>query len=137
MSTAEDRLGYQVDERTRFKVRVEIFEELSETPSVNWIRGCRTLEEAQRGYVALREETGYGASQVGFGHVFDEAGQLIAHISYNGRLWAPSGEGGMSPWRPGVQPVAEAPDPGPEDRSILERLRSAGPAEESGDGPSL
>lgn len=137
MDTAERRLGYEVSERTRFRVRVEIFEDLSDTPRVDWARGCRTLEEAQREYIDLRDRTGYGASQFGFGHVFDESGQLIAHISYNGRLWAPSGEGGISPWRPGVRPVAEAPEPGPEIRPVLERLRSAGLIEDPEDGPSL
>lgn len=124
MTSPEERLGYPVTERTRFRVRVEIFEDLSGVPRVDWIRGCRSLEEAQRGYVAMREASGYGASQFGFGHVFDEAGQLIAHISYNGRLWAPEGRAGLSPWRPGVPPVAEAPEMNPEDiEAALVRLR--------------
>jgi hypothetical protein len=113
--TPEEKLGYPVSERTRFRVRVEVRRDLSPEPDIDWIRGCRTLEEAQRGYIALREASGFGASQFGFGDVFDEAGQFVAHISYNGRLWAP-GEDGRSAWRPGVQPVAEAPaDPGPEE----------------------
>jgi len=105
---AEDKLGYPTNERTRFRVRVELNDDLSGTPRVEWVRNCRSLEEAQRGYMALRDASGYGASQIGFGAVFDEAGQLVANISYNGRLWAP-GRDGVSVWRPGVEPVAEAP----------------------------
>ncbi|MCA9773650.1 MAG: hypothetical protein KC466_14635 [Myxococcales bacterium] len=120
---AEERLGYPVTERTRFRVRVEIHEDLSGTPRVDWVRGCRSLEEAQRGYIALREEAGYGASQFGFGSVFDEAGQLIATVSYNGRLWAPDPDGLV--WRPGAEPVAEAPAMTPEQvDEVIRRLRA-------------
>lgn len=120
---AEERLGYPVTERTRFRVRVEIHEDLSGTPRVDWVRGCRSLEEAQRGYIALREEAGYGASQFGFGSVFDEAGQLIATVSYNGRLWAPDPDGRV--WRPGAEPVAEAPAMTPEQvDEVIRRLRA-------------
>lgn len=131
---AEERLGYPVTERTRFRVRIEINEDLSGTPTVEWVRSCGSLEEAQRGYVALREESGYGASQFGFGSVFDEAGQLIAHISYNGRLWAPSPDGG-SAWRPGVLAVAEAPVMTPEqiDEAILRLRAQTDPAPSGGD----
>ena len=130
---AEERLGYPVTERTRFRVRVEIHEDLSGTPRVDWVRGCRSLEEAQRGYVALREESGYGASQFGFGSVFDEAGQLIATISYNGRLWAPAPAG--LGWRPGVEPVAEAPAMTPEqiDEAIRRLRAQTDPAPSGGD----
>ena len=122
MGRAEDRLGYPVSERTRFRVRVEIHEDLSGTPRIAWIRTCRSLEEAQRGYVALREGTGYGASRFGFGSVFDEAGQLIATVSYNGRLWAPDPDG--LAWRPGAEPVAEAPAMTPEQvDETIRRLR--------------
>lgn len=123
MRTAEESLGYPVTERTRFRVRVEIHEDLSGTPRVDWVRGCHSLEEAQRAYVALREEVGYGASQFGFGSVFDEAGQLIANISYNGRLWAPAPDG--LGWRPGAEPVAEAPAMTPEQvEEAIRRLRA-------------
>lgn len=107
---AEDKLGYRTNERTRFRVRVELNDDLSGTPRIEWVRGSRSLYEAQRSYIALRDASGYGASQIGFGQVFDQSGQLIAHISCNGRLWAPSPDGG-SAWRPGVLAVAEAPDP--------------------------
>lgn len=112
MSTPEERLGYQTTDRTRFRVRVELNDDLSGNPRVEWVRGCRSLEEAQRDYIALRDASGYGASQIGFGDVFDEQGQQIAQVSYNGRLWAPSPDGG-SPWRPGVLAIAEAPEPEP------------------------
>jgi hypothetical protein len=68
---AEDKLGYPTDERTRFRVRVELNDDLSGTPRVEWVRGCRTLEEAPRGYIALRDASGYGASQFGFGQVLE------------------------------------------------------------------
>jgi len=124
MAAAEEQLGYPMTERTRFKVRVEIHEDLSGVPRVDWVRSCPSLEEAQRGYIAMREESGYGASQFGFGHVFDEAGQLIAHISYNGRLWAPSAQPDTSPWSPGVMAVAEAPAMTPEEiEAAIQRLR--------------
>lgn len=122
MSVLEDRLNYPINERTRFRVRVELHEDLSGRPRVAWVRDCRTLEGAQRGYVALRDRTGYGASQFGFGAVFDEAGQHVASISYNGRLWAPSPDGTGPGWRPGVEPIAEAPSAEVRVRGLLTRL---------------
>ena len=122
MGVAEDRLNYPVSERTRFRVRVEINEDLSGPPRVAWVRHCRSLEEAQRGYVALRDRSGYGASQFGFGEVFDEAGQLVATVSYNGRLWPPSPDGRVWGWRPGTDPVAEAPEAAITLRELLSRL---------------
>lgn len=120
MGMAEDLLNYPMSERTRFRVRVELNEDLSGTPRIEWVRNCRSLEEAQRGYVALRDGSGYGASQFGSGAVFDEAGQLIANISYNGRLWAPSPDG--AGWRPGAVPIAEAPSTEITMRGLLSRL---------------
>jgi hypothetical protein len=127
MGEAERRLNYPMSERTRFRVRVEINEDLSGTPRVEWVRHCLSLEEAQRGYIALRDRTGYGASQFGFGEVFDEAGQLVATVSYNGRLWAPSPDGRGAGWRPGAEPAAEAPETEIPVRELLSRL--AGVAE--------
>lgn len=124
MGVAEDRLNYPVNERTRFRVRVEINEDLSGAPRVEWVRHCLSLEEAQRGYLALRDRTGYGASRFGFGEVFDEAGQLVATVSYNGRLWAPSPDGRGAGWRPGTEPVAEAPEAAITPRELLSRLAS-------------
>lgn len=129
MGAAEDRLNYPMSERTRFRVRAEVNEDPSGQPLTDWarnchyeyIRNCRSLEEAQRRYIALRDRTGYGASQFGFGKVFDEAGQLIAHISYNGRLWAPSPDGN-SPWRPGVLAIAEAPTEPTTARGLINKL---------------
>ena len=112
--TAEEKLGYPYSERTRFEVRVEINEDLSGASTPKWIRGCQTLREAQERYLALRDQLQgeFFTRQMGFGFVFDEAGQEIASISSNGRLWAPSADG-QSPWRIGVEPVAEAPEKEP------------------------
>lgn len=109
MTTPEELIGYEVSARTRFRVRVTINDDPAGVPRVAWIRHCLSLEEAQRDYVALRNRTGLGASQFGFGAVFDEADQLVANISYNGRLWAPSWDHPGLGWRPGAEPIAEAP----------------------------
>jgi hypothetical protein len=92
-----------------------------------------SLEEAQRGYIALRDRTGYGASQFGFGEVFDEAGQLVATVSYNGRLWAPSPDGRGGGWRPGAAPVAEAPPTQISLRELLTRFTSLSDGELAAD----
>jgi hypothetical protein len=106
MSTPEQVLKYAVDERTRFEVRVEIVDTghpIEGIASVYWVRHQTSLTDCQREYIKLRESVGLGASFFGEGEVFDQFGQLVARISYNGRIWAPT------PWRPGDEPVAEAP----------------------------
>lgn len=102
--TPEQILGYPVDERTRFSVRIEIYPKNHDgRPRVRWLRTIKTLTDCQRHYIAARDESDLGASCFGPGHVFDEAGQHVARISYNGRLWGPE------EWTPGQQVVAEAP----------------------------
>lgn len=52
------------------------------------------LEEASRCLAAQRDRGGYGASAMlpGCGDVRDERGELVARVSYNGRIWTPEGE---------------------------------------------
>ena len=88
---------YKADERTRYRVRVVIYHE------VKWLTFNMDLEECQRAYIKKRDETGYGASKFSSGDVFDERGQHIARISYNGKLWE-----ALAP-RPGMEPLALAP----------------------------
>lgn len=94
--------NYEPDENTRYKVRIETCR------GVVWIKHRMTLAGCQKSYIELRNafasETGHGASGFGEGHVFDNYGQHVARISYNGRIWEPL------PWHPGMQPVAEAPE---------------------------
>lgn len=95
---------YQITERTRFRVRYEIHTGRDHAaPGTYWLRGLMTAEECQRAYIEAREASGLGASQFGSGEVFDEAGQHLASLSYNGRLWPPVS------WHPGLEPLAEAP----------------------------
>lgn len=104
---------YQITERTRFRVRYEIHpgREFAAT-GVYWLRGFETVEDCQRAYIAARQASGLGASQFGEGNLFDQAGQHLARISYNGRLWSPV------PWHSGLAPLAEAPEISPqEDRN--------------------
>lgn len=88
---------YEPTERTRYRVRVEI------DGSVEWLSSLLTLADAQRRYASVRDMTGLGGSGFSTGDVFDEAGQHIARISYNGRLWP------ALPWQPGMPPLAEMP----------------------------
>ena len=100
--TAEQALGLTITERTRFRVRMRIIGE-SGRERTAWIRGARSIHECQTRYVAKREHFGLGGSRFLDGDVFDESGQLVARISYNGRCWHPA------PWTPDSKPVAEAP----------------------------
>lgn len=96
--------GYEITDRTRFRVRYEIhggrdFAALG----TYWLNNFTSLEDCQRAYIEAREQSGLGASQFGSGELFDEMGQHLAYLSYNGRLWPPV------PWRAGLEPLAEAP----------------------------
>ena len=95
---------YQITARTRFRVRYEIDAGREDAaPGTYWLRGFTSLEDCQRAYVAARNVSGLGASQFGCGEVYDDAGQHLARISYNGRLWPPL------PWTPDMRPLADAP----------------------------
>ena len=58
------------------------------------VGGARTLvevacfAEASRLYAALRDQSGYGASRMPEGRIYDAATEkLVANLSYNGRVW--------------------------------------------------
>jgi hypothetical protein len=70
---------------------------------VTWVKNLRTLEATQIAYMDAVETSGLGASRFLPGEVFDEAGQHVARISYNGRLWEPE------TWTPEMKSIAEAP----------------------------
>lgn len=96
--------GYEVTEQTRFRLVIPTYPGGDEiVPDMIQIKGVRTLVEVQRAYIKARDAFDAGASQFSSGAVYDEAGQEVARVSYNGRLW-PAGE-----WFPGQQPLAEAP----------------------------
>jgi hypothetical protein len=44
---------------------------------------------ASRLYGERRDDSGEGASTFHDGEVVDDAGRVVARISYNGRVWAP------------------------------------------------
>jgi hypothetical protein len=88
---------YWPDAGTSYRIRIVV------EGSVTWVKHIPDLETAQRAYVNMRDNLDLGASQFSSGEVFDEMGQHIARISYNGRLW-PAG-----PWSPETEPLAEAP----------------------------
>lgn len=97
--------GYEISERTRFSVRYEVFfgRDYAE-PGVYWLTNMTSMEECQRAYIKVRAESGLGASQFGTGELFDEMGQHLAYISYNGRVWPPVA------WHPDIKPLADAPE---------------------------
>lgn len=47
-----------------------------------------SFEEASRMFCLAREKMGAGASRTPSPHIVDERGEVIAHVSYNGRVWA-------------------------------------------------
>lgn len=66
---------------------------LSTDASPGFSKSVTDLSDAS---VTLRrhvEHTGVGGSQCrrGFGDVSDETGKIVAHVSYNGRVWGPGG----------------------------------------------
>ncbi|MBV6635495.1 MAG: hypothetical protein KI788_06295 [Mameliella sp.] len=93
---------YDHDERTRYRLRIEVDCPI-EGPCIIWENSLMDLEEVQRAYVRRRNAFGLGASGFSSGQVFDERGQHIARVSYNGRLWRPW------PWSTDMEPLAEAP----------------------------
>lgn len=67
---------------------------------------AKDLREASAIYCRERDKSGLGASRWPEREVYDDSlptgEDIVARISYNGRVWAP-GE-----WKPGVEPIMEA-----------------------------
>lgn len=87
-----------------FQLRLESypFDDLSPS-EVRFIEGLASPVEAQKAYVAARNDSGLGASRFLPGELFDAQGDHVGRISYNGRLWKPE------PLQTGATPLAEAP----------------------------
>jgi hypothetical protein len=47
-----------------------------------------SFEEASRLFCAARDKMGEGASRTPSPKIVDERGEVIGHVSYNGRVWA-------------------------------------------------
>lgn len=47
-----------------------------------------SLEEASRRYAFVRDRCGEGASTISSAPILDAAGNQVAYISYNGKVWA-------------------------------------------------
>lgn len=90
-------IDYPLTDETRLRLRFTVDGE------PHWLRNLTSLDACQRVYVSLRDEFGLGASRFGGGEIFDQFGQYVARISFNGRLWP------ALPWTPGMKPLAEAP----------------------------
>jgi hypothetical protein len=58
-----------------------------------------TFEQASRMFCVARDKSGEGASRTPTPKIVDERGDVIGHVSYNGRVWA-----GAS-YVPGAQPL--------------------------------
>lgn len=58
-----------------------------------------TFEQASQMFCAARDKNGEGASKTPSPLIVDDAGSVIAHVSYNGRVWA-----GQS-WAPDATPL--------------------------------
>ena len=55
--------------------------------------------ELSRAYCAERDASGLGGSKFREGRIMDARGNLVARISYNGRVWSPE------PWQPASAPL--------------------------------
>jgi hypothetical protein len=58
-----------------------------------------SLKEASEMFCAARDKSGLGASRVPDAFVINGAGDHVAHISYNGRVWEPR------EWQVGDEPL--------------------------------
>lgn len=62
-----------------------------------------SLDDASRRYCDVREARGEGASRLPPGMIYDGP-FLVAHVSYNGRVWA----GHPRDWKADAKPLLEA-----------------------------
>lgn len=102
--------GYDATERTRLKLIAPGAEGGSPrlsvpAPAETWHDLEAQLVALQRAYIDQRDRSGEGASTFAQGAIYDETGQLVARVSYNGRLWD------AEAWKPGQVPLLEAPAP--------------------------
>jgi hypothetical protein len=82
----------------------KLFIELGAAPNVDYgpeerlgwvqmpkqLRGIRTLLEGSVVAMQFIHENGLGGGNWGgFGNIVDDRGRVVAHVSYNGRLWDP------------------------------------------------
>lgn len=100
--------GYDATERTRLTLVVPNVDGGAPrlrraAPPESWQDLEAQLDALQRAYIDARVASGEGASTFAQGEIFDESGQSLAVVSYNGRLW----DGGR--WKPGKVPLREAP----------------------------
>ena len=58
-----------------------------------------SLKEASDIYCAARDKSGFGSSRMRDGVIRNEAGQFVARVSYNGRVW------GSECWHSGDVPL--------------------------------
>lgn len=63
-----------------------------------------SLAEASAMFVEARDKSGLGGSQTPTPMIYDAEGKLVAHVSYNGRVWA----GDPRDWKPGTKPLMES-----------------------------
>ena len=66
------------------------------------ITSVTTLEDASRIFAIERDRSGMASSRSQDGIVRDQAGTVIAIVTYNARVWGPRG------WQPGTKPLVEA-----------------------------
>ena len=57
-----------------------------------------TYQQASEAYRAMIDKTGVGASRAPRADIVDRDGNIVARISYNGRIWALG-------WQPGTKPI--------------------------------
>jgi len=64
-------------------------------------RPVATIEEASRIFCLIRDRLRGGSSDIGDALIRDDSGAVVAHVSYNGRVWW----GPPEQWKPGSEPI--------------------------------
>jgi hypothetical protein len=57
----------------------------------------RSYQHASEVYETARDESEEGASTFPWGKVIDDRGNVLAEVSYNGRVWEPNHDLGATP----------------------------------------
>ncbi len=60
-----------------------------------------TMQKASEAYCKMIDATGVGSSRAPRADIVDASGKIVAHISYNGRVWP----GTRQDWQPGIAPL--------------------------------